>query len=124
MTPSLESYRRTPGRTNEESVRGKGCHDRSVEANQRPGKECNQVDKELRKQFCRLMSYMSCTRGHTLRGYVADKPEDLWLELFVDSDFCGSREDAKSTSGGYLVLKGPNTYFPIMWVSKKQTSSQ
>jgi hypothetical protein len=44
--------------------------------------------KNCDKQLCRLMSYMSCMRGHTLRGYVADKPEDLWLELFVDSDFC------------------------------------
>ncbi|CAE8719856.1 unnamed protein product [Polarella glacialis] len=33
--------------------------------------------KNCDKQLCRLMSYMSCTRGHTLRGYVADKPEDL-----------------------------------------------
>ena len=32
------------------------------------------------------------------------------------------REDVKSTSGGYLVLVGPNTFFPLAWVAKRQTS--
>ena len=32
------------------------------------------------------------------------------------------REDKYSTNGGYLVLAGPNSQFPLAWVSKKQTS--
>ena len=41
----------------------------------------------------------------------------------MDADFGGDQHDVKSTSGGYLVLKGPNTHFPLAWVSKRQTST-
>ena len=40
----------------------------------------------------------------------------------VDADFAGDTKDARSTSGGYLVLVGPNTFFPLTWLSKRQTS--
>ena len=52
-----------------------------------------------------------------------DNPEDLYLSLFADADFAGEKEGARSTSGGYLVLKGPNTSFPLAWLSKRQTST-
>jgi hypothetical protein len=45
------------------------------------------------------------------------------LRLYVDADFAGSREDTKSTSGGFLVLTGENTFFPLSWLSRKQTST-
>ena len=38
------------------------------------------------------------------------------------ADFAGEKDDAKSTSGGFLVLQGPKTFFPLTWVSKRQTS--
>ena len=41
----------------------------------------------------------------------------------MDADFGGDQRDVKSTSGGYLVLKGPNTHYPLAWVSKRQTST-
>ena len=47
---------------------------------------------------------------------------ELHLALYVDADFAGEKSDAKSKSGGYLVFKGPNTFFPLAWVSKGQTS--
>ena len=40
-----------------------------------------------------------------------------------DADFAGSREDTRSTSGGFLALAGENTFFPLVWVSKKQTAT-
>ena len=55
-------------------------------------------------------------------GRVGDPPEDLCLRLYVDADFAGDRQDAKSTSGGFLVLCGPNTFFPLSWICKKQTA--
>ena len=55
-------------------------------------------------------------------GFIGDSPEDLELWLFVDADFAGDREDLKSTSGGFLVLAGPNSYFPLGQVCKKQTA--
>ena len=74
------------------------------------------------RQLYRLMCYIHSTIDYTLTGTVNDPPEDLWLELFVDADFAGDREDALSTNGGWLVLCGPNSYFPLTWVSKKQSS--
>ena len=65
---------------------------------------------------------MHSTPDLKLIGQVADGAELLELALYVDADFAGDRTDAKSSSGGYLVLKGPNTFFPLSWVSKKQTS--
>ena len=45
------------------------------------------------------------------------------LRLYVDANFSGDSDSTKSTSGGYLVLCGSNTWFPIMWLSKRQTST-
>ena len=74
------------------------------------------------RQMARLMAYLHSTTTHRLVGTVNDAAEELHLALYVDADFAGERADAKSTSGGYLVLAGPNTYFPLAWVSKRQTS--
>ena len=41
--------------------------------------------------------------------------------FFADADFAGEH-DSKSTTGSYMVLVGPNTYFPINAFSKKQTA--
>jgi len=78
--------------------------------------------KNCDRQLARLMGYLKATTDYTLVGTVNDAPEDLHLRLFVDADFAGDREDAYSTSGGWLVLAGPRTYFPLCWVSKKQTA--
>ena len=66
------------------------------------------------KQLHRLVCYINSTVNSNLVG-------ELHLSLFVDADFAGER-DAKSTSGGFLVLSGPHTRFPLAWVSKRQTS--
>ena len=42
--------------------------------------------------------------------------------MVVEVLAAGEKSDATSTSGGYLVLKGPNSFFPLAWVSKRQTS--
>ena len=57
------------------------------------------------------------------KGKIGDPAEDLELSLFADADFAGDRDDAMSTSGNFLVLTGPNTYFPLTWSSTKQTST-
>ena len=43
--------------------------------------------------------------------------------LYVDADFGGEALNVRSTSGGYLVLAGPKTFFPLMWLAKRQTST-
>jgi hypothetical protein len=74
------------------------------------------------RMLYRLMSYMWTTKEYEIVGYVHDPLEELWLELYVDADWAGDREDKYSTSGGFLVLAGPNSRFPLMWVSRKQTA--
>ena len=69
------------------------------------------------------MEYMDTTPHYKLVGKVNDKPADLKMLLFADADFAGDSKDTKSTSGGYLVLAGPKTWFPLAWICRKQVSS-
>ena len=73
------------------------------------------------RMLYRLICYIETTKHYKLVGVVGDPADKLYLKLYVDADFCGDREDTKSTNGGFLVLAGPNTWFPLAWVSKKQT---
>ena len=75
-------------------------------------------DKKVR----RLMGYMVRSRNFKLRGYVGDDFSKCQLHVFVDADFCGEVDSAKSNSGMYIALVGPNTWFPIAWQSKRQSS--
>ena len=75
------------------------------------------------KRLLRLIQYINSTPQYRLVGTVQDSPTDLELQLYVDADFAGDRLTGKSTSGGFLVLTGPNTFFPLAWVSKRQTST-
>ena len=75
------------------------------------------------KRLLRLIQYIDSTPHYRLVGTINDNPEDLELRLYVDADFAGDRLTGKSTSGGYLVLFGPNSFFPLAWVSQRQTST-
>ena len=75
------------------------------------------------KKLLRLVQYIQHSLEYRLTAVCGDDASELWLELFVDADFGGDQHDVKSTSGGYLVLKGPNTHYPLAWVSKRQTST-
>jgi len=66
---------------------------------------------------------MFSTPDLKLTGYIRDPIDKIELHLFVDADFAGSREHTKSTSGGFLALVGEKSFFPLAWVSKKQTST-
>ena len=74
------------------------------------------------KQLYRLICYVNSTKDLKFTGFVGDPLDKLKLRLYADADFAGDRLDAKSTSGALLVLVGPNTYFPLQWSSRKQTS--
>ena len=74
------------------------------------------------KALHRLMCYVESTKDYTMRCFVGDSPSECKLWLFADSDHAGEH-DNKSTSGGILVLVGPNTYYPLAAFSKKQTST-
>ncbi len=75
------------------------------------------------RQLYRLICYMHSTPELKLTGSINDPLDKVELRLYVDADFAGSRDDTKSTSGGFLTLVGENTFFPLCWSSKKQTST-
>ena len=79
--------------------------------------------KNCDKQLYRLICYMHSTTDLKLSGFINDPLDKVELHLYVDADFAGSRGDTKSTSGGFLCISGKNTFFPLCWVSKKQTST-
>ena len=72
------------------------------------------------KRLFRLMSYLWTTREWKLHGRIGDKQEDLKLVLYTDADHASGVEDAKSSSGNLLCLEGPNSFWPLSWLSKKQ----
>ena len=76
---------------------------------------------ECDKALHRLMCYVASTLEYRMRGFIGDDISACKLWLFADSDHAGEH-DSKSTSGGFLALVGPNTYFPLAAFSKKQTS--
>ena len=85
----------------------------------------SKVSKWTRKcdrQLNRLMSYIFCSLEDRMVGYIGDAAEDLHLELYSDADFASDLETRKSTTGVFLVLSGPNTFFPLSGVSKKQSA--
>ena len=54
-------------------------------------------------------------------GFIGDDPDELELGLFSDADFAGDRETMRSTSGVFLALYGPHSFFPLAAQSRKQT---
>ena len=54
--------------------------------------------------------------------YMGNTAQQCRLGLFQDSYFAGDLEDSKSTSGGILCIFGSQTFVPISWMCKKQTS--
>ena len=72
------------------------------------------------KRLHRLVCYISSTLDHTLKGYVGDPLEDLYLRLYADADFAGCPKTSRSTSGVFLCLCGPKTWMPLTAISKKQ----
>jgi len=65
--------------------------------------------------------YIAATKHHRLRGYIGDSADKLELSLYSDADFAGCKITKRSTSGIFLALTGPNTFFPLNAISKKQT---
>ena len=68
------------------------------------------------------MCYIESSLDHDQIGYIGDNPVDLRLALFVDADFAGCRGTMKSTTGVYLALVGPNSHYPLGFLSKKHSA--
>ena len=71
----------------------------------------------------RVMCYLYHTQESMLAGWIGNPPEELYVEMLVDADFCADDTDRNSTSGGWIQLSGQNTQFPMAWLSKKQSTA-
>ena len=69
------------------------------------------------------MEYMNDSAEEKLSCFVCDSADELELWLFVDADLAGDKEDTKSSTGGFVVIVGPGTWFPITWIYVKQTAT-
>ena len=70
------------------------------------------------RRLYRLMSYLKGTSDYMLAGHIRDDPSALHLSLYTDADHASDIEDVKSTSGMFLTLEGPDSFWPLCWGSK------
>ena len=76
------------------------------------------------KRMHRLISYIQGTKTLSLYSTVGDPLYKCRLLLHTDADFAGSNADlSKSTSGLLLAMAGPNTFAPLLDVSKAQSAT-
>ena len=74
-----------------------------------------QVTKWIRacgKGLHRLMRYTQHTEDHSLESFVGGDAQHCHPVLPTDADFAVDLVAAKSTSGCYLAIVGPNTFAP------------
>ena len=72
--------------------------------------------KACDKRLARLISYIHHRSEYRHYCYVGNTAQQCRLGLFQDSDFAGDLE------GGILCIFGSQTFAPIGWMCKKQTS--
>ena len=78
--------------------------------------------KACDKRLSRSISYIHYTSEYKQYHHVGHTAKQCRLGLFQGSDFAGDLEDSKSTSGGTWCVFGSDTFIPISWMCKKQTS--
>ena len=80
------------------------------------------VTQACDKNLPRLISYIHHTCEFRQYCNVGNTAQQCRRGLFQDSNFAGSLEDSKPTSGGLLCIFGSHTLVPISWMCEKQTS--
>ena len=75
------------------------------------------------KRLFQVMSYIWSTLDYELEGHIGDPIAECWLDLYADADHASGVQDKKSTNGAIIILRGNNTWFPLMPLSQKQRST-
>eukprot|EP00969_Alexandrium_andersonii_P211587 9345141-Alexandrium_andersonii.AAC.1 len=70
----------------------------------------------------RLMCYIAQSMELRLVGWCGDSPDALIIRAFADADFASDRDTAHGTTGGCVVLMGPDARFVVSTAFKKQTA--
>ena len=68
-----------------------------------------------------LHIYIWSTVGRRLIGYVGKGGTHGGLHLYTDADLGGCPETQRSTTGVCVCMRGDNTMFPLVAISKRQT---
>ena len=76
-------------------------------------------DSVCDRMLHRLICYIGSSLDYKLKGHNGDSSKDLEFTLFSDADFAGCSDTAKSTSGVFIALTGPNSFFPLNAISKR-----
>ena len=84
-------------------------------------REVSKWTRACDKRLHRLMCFIHHTPDHSLESFVGDDAQHCHVVLYSDADFAGDLVQAKSTSGLYMAIVGPNTFAPITASCKKQT---
>ena len=80
-------------------------------------------DSECDRRLHRLMSYVWSTIDHRLCAWIREgELAELSLFQYSDADHVGDQKTSRSTSGGFLAVEGPQTFFPLSAVCKRQTA--
>jgi len=69
----------------------------------------------------RIMSYISSTLDLKQFGWVGDSSDELEPHVYADADLAGCEDTLKATSGVCVIIRGPNTVYPIAMGSKGQS---
>ena len=69
----------------------------------------------------RLICYVNSSLDLRLKGRIGYSFDKLALSFYSDAGFAGDKESSKSTTGIFMALTGPNIFFPLNGVFKKQT---
>ena len=86
------------------------------------GRAVTEWTKACDRRLARLISYIRHTCEYRQYCYVGNTTQQCRIGLFQDSYFAGDLEDSKSTSGGLLCIFGSQSFVPVSWMCKKQTS--
>ena len=77
-------------------------------------------DRRCDQKLHRMMCYIHSTLEWRMIGWSGDELEDIQPHLFADADFAGCAVSSRSTTGSFLCIRGPSTFFPIAMQSKRQ----
>ena len=75
------------------------------------------------RMLYKLICYVNTTKNSVfIQGYIGDNVEKLEIRCYTDADLAGDKLTKKSTTGIFLALVGPNSWFPMVGISTKQTA--
>ena len=66
------------------------------------------------------MGWVQRSCSYVQIGWIADPPHNLRLHLYCDADFAGCQTTNRCTSGVFMAIEGPHTFFPVAAGSKMQ----